>query len=168
MVLEKLKMSFLEKIIRILNQGAAWIAGAGLVGMVFLTVGNMIAREVYVPFGGHTEVVAWIGSIVAAFALGYAQLGRSHVAVDMFVRRFPSRWQMIADSLSSFMSMALFGITAWRAAIYAGHVWELGTLSGTLKVIFFPFIYLVAIGCGLLSLVLLVDLLKSAGKARNK
>jgi len=158
----------LEKIIRLLNRWASWLAGGALVAMMALTVGNMFLRAIYLPFGGTAEIVSFLAVIVAAFALGYTQLSKGHVAVDIVVSRFPRRAQAAVDTLSSFLAMILFAVAAWRAAVFATHQWQIGALSGTLFIIFYPFIYLLAFGCVLLSLVLLLDFIKSLTQAVKK
>jgi len=156
-----MKVTYLEKISKALNKWVNWIAGGALGAMMILTVVNIIMREVYVPFGGTTELVGFLAAAVAAFALGYTQINRGHVAIDLFVVRLPQRARMIIDAIVSFTSMALFGIIAWQVAELAGRFWRIGVLSETLRISLFPLAYAVAAGCVLLSLALLVDCLKS-------
>ena len=161
-------MTHLEKISNALNKWVNWVAGGALVAMMLLTVGNMLLRAVYVPFGFTAEVVGWLAALVAAFALGYTQINRGHVAVDIFLVRLRQRAQVIIDAIMSFISMALFALIAWRTAELASRVWEIGLVSATLKVTFFPLIYAVALGCAFLCLVLLLDFLKSVAQAVKK
>lgn len=158
-------MTYLETIINALNRWLNWVAGGLLVAMMLLTVGNMIMREVYAPFGGTVEVIGWLAALVAAFALGYTQLQKGHTRVDILLSRFPPRAQSIIDSIMFFIGMVLFGVATWQIVKLASRYWELGSVSETLYVIFFPFIYTVALGCALLCLVLLLDFLKSLVQA---
>lgn len=160
-------MTHLEKISNALNKWVNWVAGGALVAMMLLTVGNMFLRAIpgCSPFGFTAEVVGWLAALVAAFALGYTQINRGHVAVDIFVIRLRQRAQVIIDAIMSFMSMALFALIAWRTTELASRVWEIGLVSATLKITFFPLIYAVALGCAFLCLVLLLDFLKSMAQA---
>lgn len=158
-------MNRLETIVSALNRWLNWVAGGLLVAMMLLTVGNMIMREVYEPFGGTVEVIGWLAALVAAFALGYTQLQKGHTRVDILLSRFPPRAQSIIDSIMFFVGMVLFGVATWQIVKLASRYWELGSVSETLYVIFFPFIYTVALGCALLCLVLLLDFLKSLVQA---
>ena len=132
---------------------------------MLLTVGNMIMRQVYLPFGGTAEVIGWLAALVAAFALGYTQLQKGHTRVDILLSRFPPRAQSVIDSIMFFIGMVLFGVATWQIVKLASRYWELGSVSETLYIIFFPFIYTVALGCALLCLVLLLDFLKSLAQA---
>jgi TRAP-type C4-dicarboxylate transport system permease small subunit len=155
-----MKMTYLEKTSKALNRWANWVAGGALIAMMLLTVVNIVMREVYVAFGGTAELVGFLAATAAALALGYTQINRGHVAIDLFLVRLPRRAQMIIDTLVSFISMALFGVIAWQVAELATSFWRIGVLSDTLMISLFPFAYIVALGCALLSLALLVDCLK--------
>jgi hypothetical protein len=56
--------------------------------------------------------------------------------------------------------MIFFILVAWETADYATAIWKRGETSETLRIIYHPFVYLVALCCLLLSLVLLIDFLK--------
>lgn len=158
-------MARLETIINALNRWLSWVAGGLLVTMMLINVVNMLMRAVYVPFFGSVEVICFIAALVAAFALGYTQLYKGHTRVDILVSRFPPRVQAIIDSIMFFIGMVLFGVATWQIVKLATRYWELGSVSETLHIIFFPLIYAVALGCALLCLVLLLDFLKSLAQA---
>ena len=162
-------MTHLERISNVLSRWLNWIAGGALVTIMLITVVNMILRAVYVPLAGLAEGVGFLAAIVVAFALGYTQIRRGHVAIDIVVSRFSPRAQAIIDSIIYFMSMVLFGLIAWQVTRLAGHHWEIGSTAVSLwNIVFFPLIYVVALGCALLCLVLLVDFLKSLAQAVKK
>lgn len=161
-------MTHLERVSNALNRWLNWVAGGLLMAVMLITVVNMIMRQVYVPFGGTTEVVSFLAALVAAFALGYTQIRRGHTRVDILVSRFPPRAQSIIDSIMFFIGMVLFGVATWQIVKLASNYWEMGSVSETLNIIFFPFIYAVALGCAFLCLVLLLDFLKSLAQAVKK
>lgn len=153
-------MQYLERWCTRVNQLAAWVAGGSLALMMFLSVFNIVFRAFGNPFGGTAEVVGWLAALTAALALGYTQLFRGHVAIDLLVRRFPERAQRLTDFGICLVSAALFAAAAWRTSVYADRIRAVGLLSETMHLPFFLFIYVVAGGLGLLSLTLLVDALK--------
>ena len=136
---------------------------------MLITVVNMVLRAVWVPLAGLADGVGLLAAIVIALALVYTQIKRGHVAIDVVMMRFSLRVQAITDSIIYLISMALFGIIAWQVARLAGHYWEIGSISISLwNIVFFPITYVVAFGCALISLVLLVDFLKSLAQAVKK
>ena len=162
-------MNRLETIVNALNRWLNWIAGGTLVAIMLITVVNILLRAVYVPLAGLAEGVGFLAALVAAFALGYTQIRRGHVAIDIVVSRFSPRAQAIIASIIYFISMVLFGLIAWQVARLARHYWEIGSTSESLwNIVFFPLIYMVALGGALLCLVLLVDFLKSLAQAVKK
>ena len=155
-------MAVLDKVNQALNQALIWIAGGVLVAMILLTCTNIVLRLVWIPIRGTYELMGYGGGIVTAFALGYTQLKRAHVAVDILVLRFSKRTQNILQGMNDLLFMIFFAVVAWQIAKYAGILWKTGEVTETLQIIYYPFTYGVALGCAVLSLVFLADFLKRA------
>jgi hypothetical protein len=66
--------------------------------------------------------------------------------------------------------MIFFLLVAWQVSVFATTIWKRGETSETLRIIYHPFVYAVALCCLLLAFVLLIDLLKSLapGKGENR
>ena len=154
-------MVFLDKVTQILNQVLIWIGGLFLGIMIFLTCANIFLRLVWKPISGTFELMGYFGAIITAFALGYAQIKRTHIAVDILVIRFSKKTQKILNSINYFICMVFFAIVSWQVAKYATTLYSTGEVTETLGVIYYPFTYGVALGCALLSLVFFTDFLKS-------
>jgi len=154
-------MAFLDKVTQVLNQVLIWIGGFFLGIMIFLTCANIFLRLVWAPIIGTYELMGYFGAIITAFALGYAQIKRTHIAVDILVLRFSKNTQRILNSINYFICMVFFAIVTWQVAKYATTLCRTGEVTETLRVIYYPFIYGVALGCVLLSLVFFTDFLKS-------
>jgi TRAP-type C4-dicarboxylate transport system permease small subunit len=156
----KADMELLDKISRVLTEILMWIAGAFLVVMILLTCGNIFLRLVWTPVKGTFELMGFFGAIVTAFALGYTQIKRGHTGIDIVVNQFSATTQRILNSVNYFICMVFFGIAGWQIAKWATILWKTGEVTETLRIIFYPFTYGVSLGCFILTLVLLVDLLK--------
>jgi TRAP-type C4-dicarboxylate transport system permease small subunit len=156
----KADMVVLDKVNQALNQALLWLAGGFLVAMILLTCTNIVLRLVWVPIRGTYELMGYGGGIVTAFALGYTQLKRGHVAVDILVLRFSKRIQNILHGVNDLICMIFFAVVAWQIAKYATTLWRTGEVTETLQIIYYPFTYGVAVGCAALSLVFLTDFLK--------
>lgn len=136
------------------------MAGFFLVAMIFMTGANILIRIFWMPIRGTYELMGYFGAIVTAFALGYTQVGRGHIAVDILVLRFSQKTQKILNVINYLVCMIFFAIVAWRIALYATTLWKTGEITETLRIIYYPFTYGVSLGCFVLALVLFVDLLK--------
>ncbi len=158
----------LEKISRLLNKWSIWIGGAALLLMIGIACANMLMRPLGAPLKGAYELVGFFGALTVAFALGHAQITGSHIAVDILATRYSKRTQRIMNAISSFLCMIFFVLVAWQVAVFATTIWKRGETSETLRIIFHPFVYLVAICCALLAFVLFIDFLKSLGFGKGK
>lgn len=155
-------MVVLDKVTQALTQALIWLAGGVLVAMILLTCTNIVLRLVWIPIRGTYELMGYGGGIVTAFALGYTQLKRAHVAVDILVLRFSKRTQNILQGMNDLVFMVFFAVVSWQIAKYAGTLRKTGEVTETLQIIYYPFTYGVALGCAVLSLVFLADFLKRA------
>lgn len=142
-----------------INQGLAWISGCSLLLIVFLVVLNGVSRVVYVPFSGATEITGWLGAMSTSFALGYTQLNKGHVDIDILTQKFPPSWRHSIKTLVLLVSTVFFGLVAWKIVIFALNVAGEGNVSETLGLPFYPLIILMALGFSGLALALLADLL---------
>ena len=156
----KSDMELLDKISRVLNEILIWIAGFFLVAMILLTSANIFLRLVWTPVKGTFELMGFFGAIVTALALGYTQIKRGHIGIDILVNKFPVKAQRILSGANYFICMIFFSLAGWQVAKWATTLWQTGEVTETLGIIFYPFAYGVALGCIILSFVLLVDFLK--------
>lgn len=161
-------MDVLDKISQRLNQIFVWIAGCILGIMIFLTCANIFLRAVWVPIAGTFELMGYFGAVITAFALGYTQINRGHIAVDVIVLRFSERTRRMLHIINSLICMVFFALVTWQIAMYGTTLWKTGEVTETLRIIYYPFTYAVALGCALLSLVFLTDVLKSFVQKRNE
>jgi TRAP-type C4-dicarboxylate transport system permease small subunit len=157
----------LERISHNLSKWFSWIGGAALLSLTGIACANMLMRPTGAPITGAYELVGFFGALVVALPLGYAQITRSHISVDILATRYSKRTQRIMSLISSFFCMIFFILVAWQTALYASTIWKRGETSETLRIIYHPFVYVVALCCLLLSLVLLVDFLKSIALIRE-
>jgi len=132
--------------------------GAALIALVLLATGNVALRVVRVPLGGAYEVVAFLGAIVIAGALGHTQKRKDHIVVDILSGKFPPGVKRVLDGIGYAVSAVLFGTVTWRVFALALTIQRSGELSETLKLPFHPFVYAVAAGFAVFVLTLLLDL----------
>lgn len=151
----------LEKISNRLNRWFLWVGGAALLIMLGISCANMFLRPFGIPLKGAYELAGFLGALTIALPLGYAQITRSHIAVDILATKLSKQSQRMMQGISSFCSMIFFSLAAWQVFVYATTIWERGETSETLRIIYHPFIYAVAFSCALLAFVLLIDFLKS-------
>ena len=161
-------MRNLEKIGGLLNKWFTVIGGVALLLMIGIACANMILRPMGAPLKGAYKLVGFLGALTVAFALGHTQLTRSHIAVDILATRYSKRTRRIMNSISSFVCAIFFVLVAWQVAVFATTIWKRGETSETLRIIYHPFVYAVAVSCALLALILFIDFLKSLAPERGE
>lgn len=154
-------MEILDKISAFLNRLLLWIGGVFLVGMIVLTCANILCRMIWVPIIGTFELMGYCGGIVTAFALGYTQIKRGHIAVDVLVNTFSDKIRNIINAINYTVCFLFFSVAAWQIAEKATTLMNTGEVTETLRIIYYPFTYAVALGCAIISLVLFTDLVRS-------
>jgi TRAP-type C4-dicarboxylate transport system permease small subunit len=153
-------MSVLEKISEILNRVLTIFAGIFLAAMILITCLNVFSRLFWDPIKGTYELMGYFGALVTAFALGYTQMKKAHIAVDVLVTLFPPKTQLILQGINCLICTIFFSVAGWQIGKLAKTLWQTGEITETLRIIYYPFTYGVALGCCLLALVLLVEFLK--------
>ena len=138
-----------------------WVSAAAVAGMMMLTCMDIILRLFRHPIPGTYEMVGFLGAVFAAFALGFTSVNRGHIAVDFLVQRLPARAQTLVDSINDAICAVFFGFLSHQCLIYAGNLKSAGEVSMTLQMPVYPFVYGIALGCFLLTLVLAVQSVKN-------
>lgn len=154
-------MDLLIKINKFLNKLLTLTGGALLVGMILLTCANILSRQVIVPIPGTFELMGYAGAVVTAFALGYTQFTNGHISVDILVNAYPKPIKRFIFIVNHGVCCIFFLIAAWYIVQKAITLKNANELSETLRIIYYPFIFAVALGCLILSLALFTDFIKT-------
>ena len=153
-------MGILDKISLRINQIFMWLAGIFLGAMILLTCANIFLRIVWVPVKGTFELMGFFGAMATAFVLGYTQIKKAHISVDILVNRFSKKTQSVLNAINYFICLVFFSMAGWQIAGWAATLKETGEVTETLRIVYYPFTYGVAIGCILISFVFLIELVK--------
>lgn len=157
-------MQRLERLSTTVNRGLAAIAGLALAALMLVSVGEMVLRGLGRSLAGSYEVIGWLSAAAMALALGAVQQQRGHVAMELVVVRLGRSWRAGIELLMSLLSLLLFATMAWTLARYGRVLQETGSLSETLRMIVYPWVYLVAAGGAGLTLALSIDCLGAAAR----
>ena len=153
-------VKLIEKISGLLNKLLTLLGGIFLVGMIVLTCANILSRLIWVPITGTFEMMGFFGAIVTAFALGYTQVKKGHIAVDVLVNRFSDGTKKVLSIINNTLCCLFFLVAAWQISVKATTLMKTGEVTETLQVIYYPFTYAVAFGCLVLSLTLITDIIR--------
>jgi TRAP-type C4-dicarboxylate transport system permease small subunit len=161
-------MTRLERSILSITQKFNGIAAAAVVIMMVLTCADVILRFFRHPIPGTYEMVGLLGAIVVSFSLAHTSVMRGHISVEFIVQKLPKTVQIVIDGINSLLGTALFGLITWQSLLYASNLMHTGEVSLTLQMPIYPFVYGIAIGSGMLCVVLLIDFLQSLKRTTQK
>lgn len=155
----------LAKAVIWLSRAYLALAGAVLMGLMLLACANMVLRFMGHPLQGTYEILGLGGAFVAAAALGGTQLKGGHIQVDI-LPTLPGLAGRLIQVLARLACALFFALLSWRLCKLAGGLAASGELSETLRIAYFPVVYAVSLGFGLLVLVLILELAQDLGRGR--
>ena len=137
------------------------IAAACLMGMALMTGADVLLRGVMnTPIFGCEEIVTILGIVVVGFALPYAHYQKSHIGVEILVRRLPRRIRRGLGLATNAATLFLIAIITWRMFLYAASQAETGKVSMNLELPDYMVIYVLAFGFLVYTLCLAADIIK--------
>jgi len=151
----------LERFSELLRRVMMVAGGVALLVLTLLATMNVALRIFQVPVSGTYEVVSFLGAIVTAGALGYTQKRKDHIVVDILSDKFPAPVKRILDRVSNVLILVFFVVVSWQTFVYGKRLMLTRELSETLKIAYYPFVFLVSIGFAVLALTIFLDLIES-------
>lgn len=157
------KLKALAMTIRHLTRVIFLVGGGGcMVGMVLLILYDVVMRNLFNrPLMSSYELVMFLMVVVVFTALAYTQSEGNTVKIELVVSRLPQKAQAFLGIGTSFLSLGLVLLMAWRNVVRSIELRHEHIVSPILYVPVYPFYLVVAFGLALLSLVLFVEILES-------
>jgi len=131
-----------------------------MAAMILITCANIFLRIVWVPIKGTFELMGFFGAVATAFVLGYTQMKKAHISVDILFDQFSQKTRNVLNAINYLVCMVFFAVVGWQIFLLAINLRNTGEVTETLRIVYYPFTCGVAFGCILLVLALLVDFLK--------
>ncbi|CAB1055340.1 TRAP dicarboxylate transporter, DctM subunit, unknown substrate 3 [Olavius sp. associated proteobacterium Delta 1] len=155
----------IKEFIYTLSRGINSIGVVLLMGMMLLIVVDVFLRLVCnQPIMGAYEIVQFIMMILVYLGLASTAVQKVHIGIDLMVARFSERTRAFVDSLTLLLGFGFFALVTWRNILRARVLLLENETSFLLSIPTFPFYYILAFGCGVLCLVLLVQLIETIAK----
>lgn len=131
--------------------------------MMLLTFFDVFLRYVFNrPITGTKEYIEVMLVVVVAFTIAYTYLMKRHVVIDLFTSKLTGKTKLMWETVTVSVSMALTIILFYQSIQQALFFIERNKVHGTAVYInAVPFQIALAVGCLLLALLLLRDVVKS-------
>lgn len=144
--------------IRAISRFMYWISCAAIVGMVFLTVIDVVLRKLGTPIDFTFEIVVLLAGVVIGFALPQTSIQHGHVAVEYLESKLSAKQMRPVFILSRIIGIGLFAIIGIYTMRLGNHLMKMNQVSPILRIPDFPVAYGIGACCLLECLVLLCSL----------
>jgi len=129
--------------------------------MMFLSVADICGRNFFhKPIDGTYEIVSLMVVLVGCLGLGYCQLVKGNIMIDVVTKRLSPRWQAILNVISYLISIAVCGLVCWQISLRM-HDYMLKQLGGktiTLGIVLWPFMFIMAVCFAWVTMIFCIDL----------
>lgn len=157
-------MHSLEKALLFLSDKLKMVGAASLFGMALLTCADVIGRLFKHPIFGSIELVSFMGALTVAMALPITQLDKGHIGVELFVNKLPRKGRLFTELCTEIVSLGLFIIISWRMFLFSSKLKDSGEVSMNLHLPEYAIVFVLAIACSVLCLVLVLAILDTFTK----
>ena len=162
----------IEKIIKISGLFSFVFARIGclaLLMMMGVTVVDVAGRFIFnSPILGSFEITQYLIVVMVFSFIGYAQAEKWHVNVDILVNIFSGKTQSLINLFNCSISLVLMILIAWMGFEKALESLATGDKPMNLPIPQYPFVFFLALGCGVLCIEFLRDILGTFRKSTKK
>lgn len=151
----------LYPVVRLMDR-ITWIV---LFGMMLMTMADVLLRKCFnQSILGTVEITELLMAVVVFCSFAECQVQEGHIKVDLVLKQFSPRVRAMVDTLTQSFCLILFCFITTATFQHAGAMRAGGEVTLDLGIPIYPFVYVVSLGCALLTLVLLVKALNALGK----
>jgi TRAP-type C4-dicarboxylate transport system permease small subunit len=136
------------------------MAGVILVGMVVLTLCDVVLRNFGHPITGSMEIIMYGGAMVFGFSIPYATMLKAQVQVDLIVEKLKPRNRKTVTIVTRVVGVLLFLFVAWNFFIYGFDVKSTGEITSSFKIPYYPIVFALSFSFLFQSFTLLYDLVE--------
>ena len=156
-----------NKVFEPVVRGFMWIAGAVLSLYVIFMFVDVFMRYVFDrPIPHDVDLTQFILVLLCFFSIGYTQMAKSHVNVDLITERLRPRAQLALSTSMYILCTAVAAVMIWQGVVTMLRYYEVGTKTyGGLP--FFPVTFLVPIGALILFVVFIRDIVSKVIEGRQ-
>lgn len=160
-------MDIVEKLLR---QVSAAMRAAGclcILGMVLVTMADVVGRAGQRPVFGSEEIVAFLAVLALALSLPYGHEHRTHIGVEVFVQLLSTRTRRVLKLCRDTLSVVFFAVVTVMMGVYARDKQLSGEISLNLGLPEHVIVYALAACFAVVTLYMAVDLVRFVSEWRR-
>ena len=139
------------------------MAGCLLLLMMLVCCANIFFRQFGVPVRGTFEIMGFSGAVIFAFSLAYSHEKKEHLYVSIIFDALPKLYKLWARRVSGILCIGFFSILSFQLGKNALNLKEVGEVSETLHLIYYPILLLLSLGIFVLILFMALELFVNKG-----
>jgi TRAP-type C4-dicarboxylate transport system permease small subunit len=162
-------LSQIDKFTRGFSRSLEWVGVIGILLMFLVNLVDVVGAKLFKwPLPGSVEMISFSQIVAIAPAVAFTLILGRHIRVEFIIDRFPRRIRAAISSISSFLSLVLFGLVLWQSYLYGISLQRAGEIGSTSHLPFYPFAYVIAFCCIPVCLVFLIEVLKSLNEVFSR
>jgi TRAP-type C4-dicarboxylate transport system permease small subunit len=154
-----------DRVIGAISKYIDYVSRIGFFVMMALVTINVILRYVWKSIPGTYDYVQLITAISVGAAIAYTAYERGNIEIEILMERLPQRVQDVTAAVMMAITLAFSAIAAWQVIVLGRAMSSAGDTTMTAYVPLAPFLYWIAIGLGLMMLVMVVQFIRLVCKA---
>jgi TRAP-type C4-dicarboxylate transport system permease small subunit len=142
-----------------LTSSLTYISILAVLLIIALTVIDVVGRKFFnSPLAGTVGMVQLLMVVVIYLVVGYTTIKNGHVVVDVITGKLPKKGQNYLIFVCTLICFAFAALMTWRTAVLVGSYAAMNSYDKTTLLPLAPFVALVSIGCGLMTLAFFASL----------
>lgn len=125
----------------------AGIGGVALLGMVAVTVGDVVGRQFGYPIRGAYDIVKILGGVAIGSAIPLTKAVKGHIAIEFFFQKLGRTGRALTDTLMRLLVLAFFSLLSIQFIRFGFAFRESGERTQTLHLPVFWVQWILAAGC---------------------
>ena len=145
--------------LRGLIHAMAVVGSLAVVGLIVVTVADVIGRQFGMPVKGAYDLVRVLGAVAMGCALPMTKAVKGHIAIEYFFQKMGHRGRTVTDALMRVVLLLIFVLLTWQFILQGNNFRDSGEVTTTLHMPMFWVPWLIALACAVTAGVTLWHLL---------
>lgn len=159
----------LLKKVRVVSKCLSYVGNTAIASMMLLTTADVIGRYFFnAPVLGAYEITEYLMLIMVFSFLALSQSQKAHISVDIVYDRFPSPLRRFLVRFNHFLCLVMSIFVSYMGVHRVLDILRSGASSTLLKIPDYPFAIFMVVGCVVLSIEFLLDVLNVDGAIEGK
>jgi TRAP-type C4-dicarboxylate transport system permease small subunit len=163
-------ISRFDSVVMWISKILAALSALALGVMMMISVIDVGGRYFFLrPLNGAFELVSMTLVIASTLGVGYCELLKGQIRITVFTDMTKGKLKEAFNILTYFISMIAVGLVSWLAFVRVSENFGVvRAVSDNLAIPYWPFMFLMFIGFAWITIILIIELVKSVGEVIKK